>query len=104
MRQGVGLARTCSGDDKEWRPRRAILLANAMLDSPPLLRIEGFKVSGGDGHGSNHPSGQKTRPQIPVLFAMASPTFLCGIAWDAKRSRLTLASALEQIKNISAGR
>jgi hypothetical protein len=34
---------------------------------------------------------------------MASPTFLCGIARDAKSSRLTLAPALEQIKNVSSG-
>ena len=42
MRQGVGLARTGAGDDEERRPRRAVLLPDAMLDGPPLF---GLRVS-----------------------------------------------------------
>ena len=46
MRQGVGLARSGTRDDEERRPRRAVLLPNAMLDGPPLFGVEGLKVGG----------------------------------------------------------
>jgi hypothetical protein len=37
MRQGVGLARTCSRDDEQRRRRRAVLFPNAVLDGTSLL-------------------------------------------------------------------
>jgi hypothetical protein len=48
VRQGVGLAGPRPGNDEEWRARRRIVLPHAMLDSPPLFRIEFFEI--GDGH------------------------------------------------------
>jgi hypothetical protein len=39
VRQRVGLARTCSRDDEERRPRRAVLLPNAMLNGAPLFGV-----------------------------------------------------------------
>ena len=49
MRQGVGLARTCTRDDEERRARRAVLFPHAMLDGPPLFGVEGLKIGGGHG-------------------------------------------------------
>jgi hypothetical protein len=57
VRQGIGFARPGASDHKKWSARRGLPPPNTMLDSPPLLRIEGLKVSGGGGHGSNHPLG-----------------------------------------------
>ncbi len=48
VRQGVGLAGPSPGDDEERRARRRIVRPDAMLDSPPLFRIEFFEI--GDGH------------------------------------------------------
>ena len=48
VRQGVGLAGPRPGNDEQWRARRRIVLPDAMLDSPPLFRIEFFEI--GDGH------------------------------------------------------
>src|ERR1700738_3502395 len=36
------------GNDEQWPARRRIVLPDAMLDSPPLFRIELFEI--GDGH------------------------------------------------------
>src|SRR5436190_10611408 len=58
MRQGVGLARTCAGNDEERQPRRAVLLPDAVLDGPALLGIERLKI-GGYRHGSNRSFRQK---------------------------------------------
>src|ERR1700730_12360093 len=49
VRQGIGLAGPRHGNDEKWRARRRIVLPDAMLDSPPLFRIELFEI--GDGHG-----------------------------------------------------
>ena len=49
VRQRVGLARAGAGDDEQRQPRRAVLLPDAVLDGPPLLRIEGLKVGGSHG-------------------------------------------------------
>ena len=104
VRQGVGLAGPGAGDDEERRARRAVLLPDAVLDGPPLLRIEGLKVGGGYRHGSNRPFREKeSRSLIPVLFATTSPGLRGGRSRGARSSRLTLSSALEQIKNISSG-
>src|SRR6202035_1276436 len=51
VRQGVGLAGPRPGNDEQWRARRRIVLPDAMLDSPPLFRIEFFEI--GDGHWAN---------------------------------------------------
>jgi hypothetical protein len=48
VRQGVGLAGSRAGNDEQWPARRRIVLPDAMLDSPPLFRIEFFEI--GDGH------------------------------------------------------
>ena len=50
VRQGVGLAGSGSGDDqqrREWSSSR-----RAMLDGPPLFRIEAFKIGSGRWHGT----------------------------------------------------
>jgi hypothetical protein len=48
VRQGVGLAGPRAGNDEEWHARHRMVLPHAMLDSPPLFRIELFEIS--DGH------------------------------------------------------
>src|ERR1700720_1664151 len=48
VRQGVGLAGPRAGNDEERRARRRIVLPHAMLDGPPLFRIEFFEI--GDRH------------------------------------------------------
>jgi hypothetical protein len=63
VRQGVGLAGPRAGNDEEWHARRRMVLPHAMLDSPPLFRIELFEISDGhwlrislEGYPWNHPS------------------------------------------------
>ena len=49
MGERIGLARTCSGNNKKGHARRACVFPNAMFDGPPLCRIELFKIGGGHG-------------------------------------------------------
>jgi hypothetical protein len=83
VRQGVGLAGPSPGNDEQW-PARRIVLPDAMLDSPPLFRIEFFEI--GDGHWLrinmeagdpwNHPSrlvGNSPAVAVGLELPAASP-------------------------------
>src|SRR3982074_439899 len=84
VRQGVGLAGPRPGNDEQWPAWRRIVLPRAMLDSPPLFRIEFFEIS--DGHGLrismeagdpwNHPSrlvGNSPAVAVELELPAASP-------------------------------
>ena len=73
VRQGVGLAGPRAGDHEERQPRRAVLLPDAVLDGPPLLRIEGLKVGGGYRHGSSRPFREKESRLLLCFLATTSP-------------------------------
>jgi hypothetical protein len=65
-RQHPGLAGACAGQHQDG--------AVSGLYGPPLFRIEGRKVGGGDRYGSNRPFRKKeSRSLIPDLFATTSP-------------------------------
>ena len=51
MRQRVGLAGAGAGNHQQRRGGNAVGHPDAMLDGPPLFRIEGLKVGGGRWHG-----------------------------------------------------
>ena len=58
MGEGVGLAGTRSGDDEQWC--RGQSSRGAMLDGPPLLRIEALEIGGCCWHGEEVPESALT--------------------------------------------